>query len=74
MPMLLLEHVDGFEIAKEALLIPRVARVMNLFIGPFIGEEDFSGISSDVGERIKNVSGAASQSLVVYWRWMFRLA
>jgi len=74
MPMLLLKHVDGFEIAEEALVIPRVARVMDLFVGPFIGEEDFSGISSDVGERIKNMSDATSQSLVVCWRWKFGLA
>ena len=61
--MLLLKHVDGFEVAEEALVIPRIARVMDLFIGPFIGQEDFSGISPDVGKCIKDVSDGASEPL-----------
>ena len=64
--MLLLEHVDGFKVTKEALFIPRVARIVDFFVGPFIGQEDFSGISPDIGERIKDVSGAASQLLTFY--------
>lgn len=66
--MLLLEHVDSFEVAKETLVIPRVARVMNLFVSPFIGQEYFSGVSPDVGKRIKDVSGVASRSLALYRR------
>lgn len=66
-PMLLLEHVDGFEVAEKALVIPRISRVMDLFIGPLIGEEHFSGILPDVGERVKDVSGATSQPLTAYW-------
>ena len=61
--MLLLKHVDGLEIAEKALFIPRITGVMDLFVSPFIGEEDLSRIGSDVGERIKNMSGAVSQSL-----------
>ena len=55
-PVLLLEHVDGFEIAKEAFVIPRVARVMNLLICPFIGEKNLSGVGTNVGESIEDVS------------------
>jgi hypothetical protein len=36
---------------------------MNLFVGPFIRKDDFSGISLDIGERIKQMSGVANQSL-----------
>ena len=57
--MLLLEHVDGFGVAEEAFVIPRVARVMDLFVCPFIGEKDLSGIGTNVGESIKDVSRAA---------------
>ena len=74
MPVLLLKHVDGLEIPKEALVIPRVARVMNLFISPFIGQEDFSGISPDVCERIENVSDGSSKSLALHCGRMGRLA
>jgi len=73
-PMLLLEHVDGFEVAEEALVIPRIARVMDLFIGPFIGQEDFSGISPDVCEGVENVSDGLGQSLALQWGRMGRLA
>ena len=61
--MLLLKRVDGFEVAKEALVIPRVARVMNLFVSPFIGQEDFSGVSPNVCECIEDVSDGSNQSL-----------
>lgn len=64
--MLFLKHVDGFKVAKETLVIPRIAWVMDLLIGPFIGEEDFPRIGPDVGERIKNVPGVTSQPLTVY--------
>ena len=66
--MLLLEHVDGFEVSKEALFIPRVAGVMNLLVGPCVGEKDLSGIGTNVGESIKDVSRVASQFLSLYWR------
>lgn len=64
-PVLLLKHVDGFKIAEESFFIPRITRVMDLLVSPFIGEEDLSGVSSDVGKCIKNMSGDASQSLAV---------
>lgn len=63
--VLLLKHVDGLKVTKEALLIPRITRVMDLFVRPFIGEDNFSGIGSDVSERIKNMSGAACQRTAV---------
>jgi hypothetical protein len=62
-PVLLLKRVDGFKVTKETLFIPWITRVMDLFVSPFIGKEDLSGIWSDVGERIKNMSGTASQRL-----------
>jgi len=65
-PVLLLKHVDGFKVAKEALVVPRVARVMNLLVGPLIGEEYLSGIGTNVGESIKDVSRATSQFLSLY--------
>ena len=74
MPMLLLKHVYSFEVAKEALVIPRIARVVDLFVSPFIGQEDFSRISSDVCERIENVSDDPGQSLALRWSRMGRLA
>lgn len=67
MPVLLLKRVDGFEVAKEAFVIPRVARVMNLFVSPFIGQEDFSGISPDICECIEDVSKGASQIFTLHW-------
>jgi len=70
--MLLLKHVYGFEVAKEAFVIPRVARVMNLFVGPFIGKEDFSGIIPYVGECVKEVPGATSQPPMVHCRRRLR--
>ena len=72
--MLLLKHVDGLEVAKEALVIPRIARVMNLFIGPFIGQEDFSRISPDVCEGVENVSVCSGQCFALQWGQMGRLA
>lgn len=72
MPMLLFKHVDGFEVSKEALFIPRVAGIVDFFVGPLIGEEDFSGISADVCERIQNVPGA-SRYPTAYWRRRLRL-
>lgn len=65
MPVLLLERVDGFKIAEETGFIPRVTRVMDLFVSPFIREEDLSGISSNVSERIEDMSGATSQTLAI---------
>ena len=58
-PMLLLKHVDGSKVAKETPVISRVARVMNLLVGPFIGEKDLPGIGANVGKAIKDVSSAA---------------
>ena len=73
MPVLLLKHVNCFKVAKEALLIPRIARIMDLFVGPFVGEEDLSGFSPDICECVQDVPGAESQSLAVYWRQGSRL-
>lgn len=58
-PVLFLKHVDGFEVAKESLVVPRVARVMNLLVCPFVGEKNLSGIGTNVGESIKDVSRGA---------------
>jgi len=72
--MLLLKHVNGLEVAKEALVIPRVAGIMDLFIGPFIGQEYFSRISPDVCEGVEDVSGSSDQCLALQCGQMGRLA
>jgi hypothetical protein len=54
MAVLFFEIINGFQISIEvsADLIPRIARVMDVLVGPCVGKEYLATISSDIGESI----------------------
>jgi hypothetical protein len=58
MTMLLLEKVDRLEISIEVLafIVPRVTGVVDILVGPQIGEEDFAGIGFDVCKGIEDMA------------------
>jgi len=60
LPVLLLEHVESLKVAKEALFTRFIARVMEFFVGPLIGDGDLPRFGLDVGERINNMPSAVS--------------
>jgi len=53
----LLEVINGFKVSVKivALVIPRVARVMNVLVGPYIGKDDLPGFGY-IRECIEDVS------------------
>lgn len=57
--MLFFEEVDGFEVAVEvgtAGVVPGVGGVVDVLVGPEVGEEDFAGVRADVGEGVEDVT------------------
>ena len=54
MAILFLEIVNRFEVAIEvgADVIPGIAGVMNVLVGPWVREEYLTTVSSDIGESI----------------------
>lgn len=55
--VLLLEEVYGFEVPVEVRggLVPGVAGVVDVFVGPGVGDDDFAG-GGYVGEGVEDVS------------------
>lgn len=58
MSVLLLEFIDGFEVAMKIVpdVIPRVARVVDILVRPNVGQKYLAGISSHVGKSVKDMS------------------
>ena len=60
MAVLLLEEVDGLEIAEEVLLaardVPAITWVMDVLVRPYVGQRDCPRRGIDVRECVKNVS------------------
>lgn len=59
MSVLSFEEVDGFEVAVEvgtAWIVPGVGGVVDVLVGPEVGEEDFAGVGADVGEGVEDVA------------------
>lgn len=54
MAILFLEIINCFQVAIEvgADLIPRIAGVMDVLVGPCVREKYLATISSDIGESI----------------------
>ena len=54
MAILFLEFINCFQVAIEigADVIPRIAGVMNVLVGPCVGKKYLSTISFDIGEGI----------------------
>ena len=59
MTVLLLEKVELLEAAVEVAggLIPGVAFIVNVLVGPEVGKGDLAGAGVDVGEGVENVAG-----------------
>lgn len=59
MSVLLLEFIDGFEIAIKVVpdIIPGVTGVVDIFVRPNIRQDHLAVFGSHVGERIKDMSG-----------------
>ena len=57
--VLLLEEVELLEAAVEVAsgLVPGVALVVDVLVGPEVGEGDLAGAGVDVGEGIEDVAG-----------------
>lgn len=57
-PVLLLESVDGFEVAIKVVsgFVPGIAGVVYIFVRPNIRQEHLAGVSSHVGESVKDMS------------------
>lgn len=58
MSILLFQFIDGLEISVEVVpdIIPRIARVVNIFVRPCIRENNFARVRSQIGECIENVT------------------
>lgn len=58
MSILLLEVINGFKVAIKIVpnVIPRVARVVYIFVRPNVGQKHLASVSSHVGESVKNMS------------------
>lgn len=58
MSVLLLEFMDGFEVAIKVVpdVIPGVARVVDILVRPNVGQEYLAGVSSHVGKSVKDMS------------------
>jgi hypothetical protein len=57
-----LHEVELFEVTVEVVLrlVPRITWVVNIRVGPFVGEDDFA-FGVDVGEGVKDVAGRWSE-------------
>ena len=55
--MLLLQVVDGLEVAIEvlAIVVPGVTGIVDVLVRPGIGEKDFPCVSFQIREGIENV-------------------
>lgn len=58
MSILLFQFIDGLEISVEVVpdIIPRIARVVNIFVRPCIRENNFARVRSQISECIENVA------------------
>jgi len=56
--VLLFQVIDSLEVAIEvcAGVIPRIARIMNVLIGPQIGEVDLARVRSYVRKCVENMT------------------
>ena len=59
MPVLFLDVVDGLEVPVQigSYIIPRISRVMNIFVCPFVRQEHLSCVRFDIGKCIEYVAG-----------------
>jgi len=60
----LFEVVYGFEVPVEiiAALVPRVARMMDVLVGPYVGQEHLTTVSFQICKRIEDVTAPGSVS------------
>ena len=61
MAVLLLQVVDGLEVAIQvlAIVVPGVARIVDVLVRPSIREKHFPSVSLQVCECVENVSACA---------------
>lgn len=68
--MLLLEIIYRLEVAVQvvAAVVPRIAGIVDIFVGPYVGENDFAGVGFEIGKGVEDVADGGSVSWMIISR------